>query len=381
MKLRVALAVSGLLFVAGAPLTQEANPLDSIDVSVTEEMVTAARAILESTRTGVEQQGDSFFNAFLGSDEATNHVEQMAGYSREELLSLSLMDEAKRDWAYWPRPRVGLTLGQMTAEQRTMVHDLLNTLLTSVGYLKVVHVMQTEEILHVRENLGLPRGNEMYWLTFFGTPSMDEPWGWRFEGHHVSLNISVAPGGGVRVTPTFFGADPAEMTTGALAGFRPHAAVEDLGRDLVLALTDADREIAVLSEEAPVDIFATPFSKPRDDWETWHETLQPEGIAVVDLGAQQRHIVQRILDEVVTTYRPEISSAYLKTIDIDELSFAWMGSRERRGPHYYRLQGDDFVFEYDKVQNDANHIHAVWRSKSGDFGDDLLLEHYQTSHR
>jgi len=381
MKLRVALAVSGFLFVAGAPLAQEANPLDSIELRVTEEMVNAARAIMESARTGVPQQGDGFFNALLGSDDGTNYVEQMVSYSREGLLSLPLMDEAKRDWGYWPRQRVGLTLGQMSGEQRKMVHDLLNTLLTPVGYLKVVHIMQLEEILHVREDLGLPRGNENYWLIFFGTPSMDKPWGWRFEGHHVSLNISVAPGGGVRVTPTFFGADPAEVPMGALAGFRPHGAVEDLGRELVRALSDAERDIAVLSDEAPMEILATPLNKPRDDWETWRQTLQPEGIAVADLSAEQRHIVQRILDEVVTTYRPEISSAYLRTINIDELSFAWMGSRERRGPHYYRLQGDDFVFEYDNVQNDANHVHTVWRSKSGDFGDDLLLEHYQTSHR
>ena len=91
--------------------------------------------------------------------------------------------------------------------------------------------------------------------------------------------------------------------------------------------------------------------------------------------------MQRLLDEVVTTYRPEISSAYLKTIDVDELSFAWMGSLRRREPHYYRLQGSDFVFEYDNAQDNANHVHTVWRSKAGDFGDDLLPEHYQTSHR
>ena len=381
MNCRVTLTVFGFIFVSSVSLAQEVNPLDSIEVSVTEEMVAAAQAILESTRTGVPQQGDSMFNRILGSDGGTNAVEKMGGYVREELLSLPLNDKARRDWSYWPRPRVGLALGQMTAEQRMMVHDLLNSFMTPAGYLKVVHIMQLEELLHDRENLGLERGNEKYWLAFFGTPSMDEPWGWRFEGHHVSLNISVAPGGGVRVTPTFFGADPAEIRVGALAGFRPHAGIEDLGRELVLALSDVDREIAVLSEEAPGDIFATQFAALPDDWETWHQTLQPEGIAVADLNSEQRHIVQRILDEVVTTYRPEISSAYLKTIDIDELSFAWMGSVQRRRAHYYRLQGSDFVFEFDNVQNDANHIHSVWRSKSGDFGNDLLLEHYQTSHR
>jgi len=374
MKIRVVAVLSGVLCLTSEPFAQEGSTaLDPIDVRVTEEMVAAATMILESTRTGVPQQGDG--------DSGTNRVERMMSYSREELLSYPAMDEARRDWAYWPRPRVGLSLEQMTTEQRTMVHDLLNTLLSSVGYLKTVHVMQTDEILRVWDDSGIPRGKEKYWLSLFGTPSMDEPWGWRFEGHHVSLNISVAPGGNLRVTPTFFGADPAEIPQGALSGFRPHAATEDLGRDLILSMDAAQREIAVIADQPPRDVFAGNLGKPEDDWETWRQTLQPEGIAIKDLSAQQRHIAQRILDEVVATYRPEVSSAYLRTIDIDELSFAWMGSVERRAPHYYRLQGSDFVFEYDNVQDDANHVHSVWRSKAGDFGDDLLLDHYQSSHR
>jgi len=382
-KMKLGTTAVGFVFLclAGGALGQKDSPLNSIDIRVSEEMVAAASKILKSTSTGTPQQGDDFFNAFLGTDGVTNNVESVVGYSRENLISLPLMDEARLDWSYWPRPRVGLTLGEMTAAQRTMVHDLLNTLLTSVGYLKVVHVMQLEEVLNVQETLGLPRGNEQYWLTFFGTPSLDQYWGWRFEGHHISLNIWVSPDGGIRVTPTFFGADPAEIRGGALAGFRPHAAVENLGRDLVLSLSSEDREVAVLSDRAPVELLATPIFKLRDDWEAWRQTLQPEGIAVLNLDASQRHIVQRILDEVVTTYRPEISSAYLKTIEIDKLSFAWMGSMERGGPHYYRLQDADFIFEYDNVQSGANHVHTVWRSKLGDFGEDLLPEHYQMSHR
>ena len=366
-----------VLLMASAPGSAQqadpaATPLDAIDVRVTAEMVRAAQAILESTRDGVPQQGDR--------DGGTNRVERMVGYSREALLSLPAGDEARRDWVYWPRFRVGLTLEYMTAEQRMLVHDFLQTSLSAVGYLKTVHVMQTEEILNLWEDIGLPRGNEKYWLVFFGTPSMEEPWAWRFEGHHVSLNVSVAPGS-IRVTPMFFGADPAEVPQGPMAGFRPHAAVEDLGRMLVLSLNGSQQEVAILSDQAPLEIFATNLGRPRDDWEAWKEALQPEGIAVADLSPEQRQMVQRLLDEVVTTYRPEISEAYLKTIDVDELSFAWMGSVNRREPHYYRLQGADFVFEYDNVQDNANHVHTVWRSKSGDFGDDLLSDHYQSAHR
>ena len=376
MKTKYVLALSALVLAPATALAQQAesaaNPLDSIDIQVSEDMFTVAQALLESTRTGVPQRGDR--------DAGTNRVERMLGYSREDLISLPAGDEAKRDWVYWPRQRVGLSLENMAADQRMLVHDLLQSLLSSVGYLKVVHVMQTEEILSLWEDIGLPRGPEKYWLVFYGTPSMDEPWAWRFEGHHVSLNVSVAPGH-VRVTPTFFGADPGEVPQGPLAGFRPHATVEDVARKLVLSMDESQRGVTVLADEPPWDIFATNLGKARDDWDSWRQTLQPEGIPVAQLRPDQRHLVQRLLDEVVTTYRPEISSAYLKTIDVDELSFAWMGSLRRREPHYYRLQGSDFVFEYDNAQDNANHVHTVWRSKAGDFGDDLLPEHYQTSHR
>ena len=376
MTRKVILSLSAFWLVSTAAWAQDpdpvASPLDTIDMRVTEEMVQAAQAILQSTRDGVPQQGDR--------DGGTNRVERMMGYSREALLNLPAGDEAKRDWVYWPRYRVGLTLEYMTAEQRMLVHDFLQSSLSAVGYLKTVHVMQTEEILSLWEDIGLPRGNEKYWLVFFGTPSMEEPWAWRFEGHHVSLNVSVAPGS-VRVTPTFFGADPAEVPQGPMAGFRPHAAVEDLGRTLILSMSGPQQEIAIIADEAPREILATNLGRPRDDWDTWKQALQPEGIAVADLRPEQRQMAQRLLDEVVATYRPEISQAYLRTIDVDDLSFAWMGSTSRREPHYYRLQGADFVFEYDNVQDDANHIHSVWRSKSGDFGDDLLPSHYQSAHR
>ena len=373
---RLILTLAVLLLAGGAGSAQQAgsppSPLDTIDVGVTEEMVRAAQAILQSIGDGVPQSGDR--------DGQSNRVERMVGYSREALISLPADDEARRDWVYWPRFRVGLPLEYMSAVQRTLVHDFLQTSLSAVGYLKTVHVMQAEQILKLWDDAGFPRGSEKYWLVFFGEPSMDESWGWRFEGHHVSLNVSVAPGS-VRVTPTFFGANPAEVPRGPMAGFRPLAAVEDLGRTLILSMDAAQQAIAILADQAPREIFATNLGRSRDTWDAWQQTLQPEGIAVAELRPEQRHMVQRLLDEVVTTYRPEIARAYLQTIDIDDLSFAWMGSTARREPHYYRLQGADFVFEYDNFQNSANHIHTVWRSKSGDFGDDLLADHYQSAHR
>jgi hypothetical protein len=230
------------------------------------------------------------------------------------------------------------------------------------------------------ETSSLPRSVDHYVLALFGTPSMDAAWGWRFEGHHVSLNVAVSPDG-VAITPSFFGSNPAEVRTGPLAGFRVHGVNEDLARDLVNSLSDQQRTRAIVAAEAPGEIFTANIRKPRSEWEAWRDTLTAAGIPVRELNEVQQHWVRRILDEVVGNYRPEVSAAVLESIDPADLSFAWMGSTERREPHYFRLQGADFVFEYDNVQNQGNHVHSVWRSKAEDFGARILERHYQSAHR
>jgi hypothetical protein len=240
--------------------------------------------------------------------------------------------------------------------------------------------MQLEQILGLLDEAGLPRGVGHYKLVLFGTPSTEAPWAWRFEGHHVSLNVSLAPGG-ISVTPSFFGANPAEVRSGPLTGFRVLGTEEDLARDLVMSLDDAQRGRAVISARAPADIFTGNINRERAQWNDWRKTLEPEGLPVAELNEVQQHWVRRILEEVVASYRSELSDAYLEGIDPEPLSFAWMGAVERGAPHYFRLQGKDFVFEYDNVQNDGNHVHSVWRNKAEDFGMGLLGEHYRTSHR
>lgn len=320
-------------------------------------------------------------------------LDNPARASREEMLNirtdhlrLSMEDDNRQDWSYWPRSQHGLLLSLMTTEQRILTHELLDTLLSIKGQLKTTQIMELDNILEDSEFVGQPRGFENYYLSIFGVPSAEAPWAWRFQGHHLSLNVTLA-GGNITVTPSFLGATPAEIPTGFMAGVRTLRAEEDLGRALVRSLDESQRETTIISAQAPRDIFAGNLNahefrlKPRQDWNLWRETLQPEGIAVADLSESQRTYVRRIVDEVITTYRPEISNVYLESIDIDDLHFAWMGSTERRSPHYYRLQGSDFVFEFENFQGDGNHIHTVWRSESGDFGADLLASHHREAHR
>ncbi len=330
-------------------------------VAASEAMVEAASALLATVAGG------------------PGGTESILGFDKGKNLALELGDPARQDWAYWPTERVGVPLDLMTGEQRRLTHRLLTSLLSARGYLKVVQIMQLEQILGMLDTAGLPRGVGHYEVVLFGKPSMTEAWAWRFEGHHVSLNVAVAPAG-VSVTPSFLGSKTAEVRSGPLTGFRALGAEEDLARELVTSLTGAQRAKAVVSAEAPRDIFTGNINKPEDQWDAWRETLQPAGIAVSELNEVQQHWVRRILDEVVGVYRPELSAEILRGIDPKTLSFAWLGATERGAPHYFRLQGADFVFEFDNVQDNGNHVHSVWRSKSGDFGMRLLGEHYRTSH-
>lgn len=355
MKHGIATIVVGWVFCAAAWAQ------DAATLSVREGMVESAGALLASVERGSRTEG------MLGTDHAA-------------MLTYGLDSEERENWQFWPTRRVGLPLELMNAEQRMLVHDLLTSVLSSNGYLKVVHIIQLEQILDMLDAGGVPRSVDHYVLALFGRPSTDGAWTWRFEGHHVSLSVAVSPDG-VSVTPSFFGSNPAEVRTGPLAGFRVHGVNEELARELVNSLDEAERARAIVASEAPSEIFTGNINKPRSEWNAWRDTLEVAGIPVGELNEVQQHWVRRILDEVVGNYRPEISTRVLQSIDPADLSFAWMGSTERRQPHYFRLQGADFVFEYDNIQNDGNHVHSVWRSKSEDFGAAILERHYQSAHR
>lgn len=332
---------------------------NSIMLTVTDEMTRIAQALLATMNR-------------------PSPIENAVGYQRRAELALDYGHEARRNWVYWPYLRKGLRLQFMTAQQRMLTHDLLNAALSSVGYLKSVQIMQMEQVLAETETIGFPRGTEDYSLAFFGEPSADQHWGWRFEGHHLSLNFAVAPGE-VSVTPAFFGAAPARIESGALAGFRNLQGEHQLGRLLVQALNAEQRTIAVQADSPPFDIVSGTLNKPPQTHDDW-KSLPEIGIAIAELSRRQKQIAQRIVNEVIGAYRPELSRAYLQRVDINELRFSWFGSVDEEGPHYYRLDGPDFFFEYDLVQNNGNHVHTVWRSKHGDFGADLLLQHHQEAH-
>jgi hypothetical protein len=363
--------------IAFTALAQRELPAPAVDdPAIAAAMTSAARALLESVR------GEPEFS------------ERLRAYSMEDELLLALDSPAREQWAYWPTPRAGLSFDLMHAKHRALTHELLWQLLSNRGYHKLLNIMQLESVLQATSGTGFPRGIEDYSVTLFGEPSDTAPWAWRFEGHHISLSITVAPGRGFTVTPTFLGADPAEVSFGPLAGLRVLRVEEDLGRQLASSLTAAQRKLAIVAgtpewnaqggfsypNDVPWDLIATNIVRERADWGAWKTELMPDGIAFADLDGAQQATLLAILDEIFTTYRPEIAATYRGSLDLQGLRFAWIGGAKKGEPHYYRIQTSDFLFEYDNVQGNSNHIHEVWRSRAGDFGEDLLRRHRAAAH-
>ncbi len=280
------------------------------------------------------------------------------------------------DWHFVPRSRPGITLGEMTDTQRIAARDLIRSALSAGGTLKVHTIMELDSILYDMERAaggdGSSRDPLRYDLAVFGTPGVESPWGWKVEGHHISLNFSSLSGDVVATTPAFLGANPAQVRTGPRAGLRALAAEEDLARELLASLDEAQRATAVIATTAPRDILTAP-GRPLD-------LGTPAGLLASEMTPAQRAILERLIDEYARTLRPdlaEIQLARMKPADLDGIRFAWAGGTSPGEGHYYRITGTKFVIEYDNIQNDANHIHTVWHDLEHDFGLDLLAEHYR----
>ncbi|MDQ3700391.1 MAG: DUF3500 domain-containing protein [Chloroflexota bacterium] len=290
-------------------------------------------------------------------------------------------DEERLNWHYVPKERRGLPLTEMDGAQQKLAHALLSSGLSRRGYAKAVTIMSLEQVLAQLEGSGRrwPRNPDMYHVTVFGTPSDDAPWGWRVEGHHVSVNLLVADGRRIAPTPSFFGANPARVPDGTaqpgLAGLRVLAAEEDLARRVLGALDAPQRGRALIAPDAPADILTRAEHRVRPD--------APTGLPAGDMSAVPREHLLHLIQEYVGRMPEDVADTRMNRIERDgtgHIHFAWAGSETLGGPHYYRLQGPSFLVEYDNTQNDANHIHTVWRDLQNDWGDDLLAGHYEDSH-
>jgi hypothetical protein len=286
-------------------------------------------------------------------------------------------DSAERlRWHFVPQfERNGLTVKAMTEPQRKLAHDLLKTGLSDRGYTTYTQIMQLESILRETEKGSGPvRDPENYRFSIFGTPSAKGTWGWRVEFHHISLHFSVVNGTAISSTPSFAGANPAEVREGPQKGHRTLGLLEDTARTLVTALDEGQKKTAIFNEVALNDIVTgnTLDINP----------LSPAGLPASKMTPAQREMLTKVLDAYAGLMAPEIAAdrmAKIKIAGMDNITFAWAGSIERGQRHYYRVQGPTFLIEFDNSQNNGNHVHSIWRDFRGDFGRDLLREHLRAS--
>lgn len=287
--------------------------------------------------------------------------------------AFELKDEERLNFHFIPRERRGLPWKDMNAAQRHLATALLASGLSQRGLIKAATIMSLEQILlELEQGRGPARDPEGYFWSLFGKPTPDGTWGWRVEGHHLSINFTIVKGRDIATTPMFFGSNPGEVRQGARSGLRALGAEEDLGRELVRSLNAEQQRQAIIAEKAPNDIFTAAQRKVSP--------LEPAGLAASAMNDEQKALLNRVIEEYVRRARPELADADLariKAAGADKLHFAWAGTDEPGQGHYYRVQGPTFLLEYDNTQNNANHVHSVWRSFEGDFGEDILARHYR----
>jgi hypothetical protein len=273
----------------------------------------------------------------------------------------------------------------MSEEQRTLAHDLMKAGLSQRGYSTATSIMSLEDILR---DIEAPTGDAAaggrrfarqpleYYVTVFGTPGAKGSWGWRVEGHHVSLRFMVQDGSSVASSPTFFGSNPAEVRVeGPKKGFRALGPEEDAARALLATLDDTQKAAAIITATAPNEMMTN--AKVQID------PLTPSGLMSSAMKPNQQDLLMKVVD-VYTGYMEADTAAErlarIKAAGLDNIGFVWAGETEKGKKHYYRVQGPTFLIEYDNSQNDGNHIHSVWRDFQGDFGRDLLREHVAAFH-
>lgn len=322
------------------------------------------------------------------------------------LATLSADERAKTQFAFtdslrfkWTNlpvglvPRPGIAYGALSDQSRLAFHRVLSSIFSSQGYLKTTSIMQLDDILNTlyqqafddkkidqkmltrMQDLKWAHGN--YFISVWGKPEAKQPWGLNFGGHHLALSLTT-DGKTVSMSPYFVGTDPAEVKSGKYAGLRVLSKEEDYGFLLINALTEAQKAVAILKQNVPKDIITSPQAQQRIT--TYY------GIPAGQFTDDQKMILTLLIQEYTHNFDHQKAHQLFDQITksgIDQVYFAWVGSLENDQPHYYIINGPDFLIEYDNVgfQNDGNHIHAILREKGQDFGEDLLKRHYlETKH-
>ncbi|HEX5506516.1 MAG TPA: DUF3500 domain-containing protein [Thermomicrobiales bacterium] len=289
--------------------------------------------------------------------------------------------DERYQWHYTPVARNGLRLKDMTGPQREAALALFDAGLSARCARTARQIIALEPILRETERIeGIVtqwlRDPELYYFSVFGEPGARAPWAWRAGGHHIGLHFTVVEGDLVAPTPLFFGANPAEVRHGPATGRRTLPEEEDLARALLLGLDPARRAVAVVDPVAPDDILTK-------NYRAADPAAPPRGLRYAAMSGEERERLVRLIRHYVERAADDLSApawAGLERAGLEAVAFAWAGPAEPGQGHYYAVVGPTFLIEYDNTQNDANHIHSVWRDFANDWGEDLLARHYAEAH-
>jgi Protein of unknown function (DUF3500) len=285
-------------------------------------------------------------------------------------------DMSRYDWNYLPASliaRRGVCLKDLDSTQKKNVYALLKSFLSDKGFTRAKDIMNNEYYLKELEPNMIHRIPENHFITFFGNPGKDSIWGWKFSGHHIALNFTIV-NNQLAFTPIFFGVYPAEIKEGQKKRKRIIKEEEDLGFELINMLSSTQKEKAVFQKNAFRDIVTTNAIQVGP--------LTPVGIVAKELTPLQKNMLNKLIVCHLASMPTNIAAMRMKRIvseDFNEIRFGWAGGLIKGVPHYYRIQGKTFLVEFDNTTHNANHIHIVWRDFDGDFGIDLLHEHYKKS--
>jgi len=313
--------------------------------------------------------------ASLMVDAAKTYLAALKPAQRAQ-TTIGFENEERQNFHYTPVPRKGLALREMSAEQEHLAEALLSAGLSVQGIIKAHTVMSLEQVLKDLElDKGPERDPDKYYVSIFGEPSQHGTWGFRFEGHHVSLNYTIVDGN-IASVPSFFGANPAEVKSGPRAGLRALIREEDLALELAQSLTEEQRAIAVFDKTAPKEIVTAESRKAA-------LSGQPNGLPFSRMNPKQKEVLGQLVAEYASNFPVPIAEMRLDQYRRMQpnLFFAWAGGMKHGDPNYYRIQTPTFLIEFDKTQDNGNHIHSVWRDFTNDFGGDLLAAHYQAAHK
>ena len=313
--------------------------------------------------------------------EAVNQLLSSLSPDQKTEISFEFVDGERVFWYYPPLNRHGLLLRGMDDNQRSLAYALMATGLSTEANQQAKAIINHELILgplEVEQNeVTYPRNPLLYAWSVFGDPNnAEQPWGWRVEGHHVSLHYSIWADKVLSVTPFFFGANPARVPNGPQEGLRILGTRQDLAFELMESMDSGQRSKAIIYKEAPADILTFNSSQAS--------LPEEAGIPASQFSGTQKEMLTGLLTEYISKVPPELARERMHDLlhdgGLDKIHVAWGGPVEGGKPHYYRLHGGNFVVEYDNRQNGANHIHSVWRDVKNDFAYDVLREHLLMYH-